>query len=143
MDLACVLYLEEIFKNDVFRQITLIFPIVLERPSLALAGFSNTNLLQGKTQATSVRIQRKNPHEFPSFWHKVYLLRIIDARALWSRGRRHVRRKNDRPKSSKNIVFDRERISQSQVLAGLERNRHRRAPAPGRPQSRRLRVELL
>ena len=53
--------------------------------------------------------------------------------------------KDDRPRSSKNIFFylERSNNAQSQVRAGLERNRHRRAPAPGRPQSRRLRVEFL
>ena len=43
-----------------------------------------------KTQATSVRTQCKSPHGFPSFSQKAT---TVGARALWSRWRRHVRRK--------------------------------------------------
>ena len=93
-----------------------------------------------KTQATSVRTQCKNPHGFPSFPQKAI---TVGARALWSRWRRHVRRKTNPHKSSKNKNFEVERNAQSQVRTGFQRNRHRPPPAPRRPQSKRLRVEPL
>ena len=131
-----------IFKDDVCPQIKRISRFIFREPSLDPKWLLEHQLCFREDHrrlhlsGPSARI----PMDFRLFGETFCLL----ARGHFGRdGEGTFGEKNDRPKSSKNKKIDHERNAQHQARADLERNRHRQAPAPGRPQSRRLRVELM
>ena len=132
---------EGIFKDGVLRQITRAFPDFLERAFPIPEGLLEHQLrLEENTGHVCLDPVQESPRFFLflakrfTYWRKDSLVAMPKARSFG--------KKNDRLKNSKTIFFYFERNTQSQVRADLQRNRHCRAPAPGRPQSRCLRVEL-
>ena len=130
---------EGVFKDGVFRTRT--FPDFLERAFPIPEGLLEHQLrLEENTGHVCLDPVQESPRLFLflakrfTYWRNDTLVAMPKARSFG--------RKNDQLKSSKNIFFYFERNTQSQVRADLQRNRHCRAPAPGSPQSRYLRVEL-